>query len=36
MQVPPEDEGKFQEFLDKLGYEYAEESKNPAYKLFLG
>jgi threonine dehydratase len=36
MQVPPEDQVKFQEFLDKLGYEYAEESKNPAYKLFLG
>jgi len=36
MQVPPEDQVKFQDFLDKLGYEYAEESKNPAYKLFLG
>ena len=36
MQVPPEDKKKFQEFLDSLGYEYAEETGNPAYRLFLG
>jgi threonine dehydratase len=35
MQVPPEDKKKFQKFLDSLGYEYAEETGNPAYKLFL-
>jgi threonine dehydratase len=35
MQVPPEDKRKFQAFLDSLGYEYAEETRNPAYKLFL-
>ena len=35
MQVPPHDKKKFQKFLDSLGYEYAEETGNPAYKLFL-
>jgi threonine dehydratase len=35
MQVPPEDKKAFQKFLDALGYEYAEETGNPAYKLFL-
>ncbi len=35
MQVPPADRKDFQEFLDTLGYEYVEESRNPAYKLFL-
>jgi threonine dehydratase len=35
MQVPTKDKKKFQAFLDSLGYEYAEESANPAYKLFL-
>jgi threonine dehydratase len=35
MQVPPEDKAMFQEFLDKLGYVYFEESHNPAYQLFL-
>jgi threonine dehydratase len=35
MQVPPQDKKKFQKFLDALGYEYAEETRNPAYKLFL-
>ncbi len=35
MQVPPEDKKAFQKFLDNLGYEYAEEPGNPAYKLFL-
>ncbi len=36
MQVPPRDKKAFQKFLDSLGYEYAEETKNPAYRLFLG
>ncbi len=35
MQVPPQDKKKFQKFLDSVGYEYAEETGNPAYKLFL-
>jgi threonine dehydratase len=36
IQVPPEDKKAFQAFLDNLGYRYWDESKNPAYKLFLG
>ncbi len=36
MQVPAEDNGAFAEFLERLGYQYADESANPAYKLFLG
>jgi threonine dehydratase len=36
MQVPPGDMGKFKEFLKNLGYAHWDESKNPAYKLFLG
>jgi threonine dehydratase len=35
MQVPPKDKRAFQKFLDSLGYEYTEETGNPAYKLFL-
>ncbi len=35
MQVPPKDKKAFQKFLDSLGYEYAKETGNPAYKLFL-
>ncbi len=35
MQVPPKDKAKFKKFLDSLGYEYVEETGNPAYKLFL-
>ncbi|OGI44938.1 MAG: PLP-dependent threonine dehydratase [Candidatus Muproteobacteria bacterium RBG_16_64_11] len=35
MQVPPGDKQAFQAFLDNLGYEYVEETANPAYKLFL-
>jgi hypothetical protein len=27
--------GEFRQFLRKLGYPYAEETRNPAYKLFL-
>ena len=36
MQVPPEDKKSFEEFLANLGYEYSEETQNPAYRLFLG
>jgi len=35
MQVPAKDKTKFKKFLDSLGYEYVEETSNPAYKLFL-
>jgi len=35
MQVPPDDKKAFNKFLDNLGYEFLEESDNPAYKLFL-
>ncbi|HRP96694.1 MAG TPA: threonine ammonia-lyase, biosynthetic [Rhodocyclaceae bacterium] len=35
MQVTPDDKIAFQDFLDRLGYEYADESQNPAYRLFL-
>ena len=35
MQVPAKDKKAFRAFLDNLGYEYVEETGNPAYKLFL-
>jgi hypothetical protein len=25
----------FREFLERLGYEYRDETRNPAYELFL-
>jgi threonine dehydratase len=36
MQVPPDERGQWQDFLEGLGYPYWDESQNPAYKLFLG
>ena len=36
MQVPPEDKRKFRAFLARVGYPCQEETRNPAYKLFLG
>ena len=36
MQVPPRDMPAFATFLKKLGYQYVDESRNPAYRLFLG
>ena len=36
MQVPRSDYTAFQHFLDRLGYEYSEETANPTYRLFLG
>ena len=36
MQVPPSEMAQFRRFLDQLGYAYWDESKNPAYHLFLG
>ncbi|HET7198766.1 MAG TPA: threonine ammonia-lyase, biosynthetic, partial [Burkholderiales bacterium] len=35
IQVPKEEQRQFQQFLRKLGYPYAEETRNPAYRLFL-
>ena len=35
MQVPPEDKDKLQRFLEELNYPYWDETKNPAYDLFL-
>ena len=35
MQVPRSEWGAFRAFLRKLGYPYADETRNPAYKLFL-
>ena len=36
MQVPGKDKKKFQAFLQELGYPHRDESRNPAYRLFLG
>jgi threonine dehydratase len=36
IQVPPDEAESFQEFLEGLGYRYWNETRNPAYKLFLG
>ena len=36
MQVPPQDKKQFQQFLGKIGYPYSDETRNPAYRLFLG
>ncbi|MBS0327353.1 MAG: threonine ammonia-lyase, biosynthetic [Proteobacteria bacterium] len=36
MQVPPRDKAQFRRFLGRLGYDYVDESANPAYRLFLG
>jgi len=35
IQVPRSELGQFRTFLKKLGYPYADETRNPAYKLFL-
>ncbi|HYD55396.1 MAG TPA: threonine ammonia-lyase, biosynthetic [Burkholderiales bacterium] len=35
MQVPPREMRAFRSFLRKLGYPYADETRNPAYRLFL-
>ncbi|MDO9449286.1 MAG: threonine ammonia-lyase, biosynthetic, partial [Rugosibacter sp.] len=36
MQVPPQDMKTFGVFLKNLGYQHCDETKNPAYRLFLG
>jgi threonine dehydratase len=35
IQVPKSEMGQFTAFLRKLGYPYADETRNPAYRLFL-
>ncbi|CAO3639660.1 unnamed protein product [Cunninghamella blakesleeana] len=35
IQVPPEDNDLFNQFLDQLGYTYIEETNNVVYKTFL-
>jgi len=35
MQIEPEQQADCRAALDELGYDYAEESDNPAYQLFL-
>jgi len=35
MQVPREEMGQFRRFLQRLGYPHADETRNPAYRLFL-
>ncbi len=36
MQVPPQEMQDFRAFLKNLGYRHWDESRNPAYQLFLG
>jgi len=35
MQVPPDEKREFKAFLSTLGYRYSDESRHPAYRLFL-
>jgi len=35
MQVPRNELRDFRRFLERLGYPYADETRNPAYRLFL-
>ena len=35
LQVPKNERGRFDKFLKTLGYAYADETNNPAYRLFL-
>jgi threonine dehydratase len=36
MQVPPGEMAAFRKFLKGLGYPFVDETKNSAYRLFLG
>jgi threonine dehydratase len=36
MQVPPRDKAAFRAFLANLGYPYSDETRNSAYRIFLG
>jgi threonine dehydratase len=35
LQVPERDEPALRRFLRDLGYDYTDESRNPAYRFFL-
>jgi threonine dehydratase len=35
LQVPEREGGAFRRFLRELGYDYTDESRNPAYRFFL-
>jgi threonine dehydratase len=35
LQVPERERGAFRRFLRELGYDYTDESRNPAYRFFL-
>ncbi len=35
MEVPPADKARFQAFLAQVGYPWCDETRNPAYRLFL-
>jgi threonine dehydratase len=35
LQVPERERAAFRRFLEDLGYDYADETRNPAYRLFL-
>ena len=36
IQVPPQERETFHAFLDELGYAHWDETRNPAYRMFLG
>jgi threonine dehydratase len=35
LQVPKKERAGFRRFLGEIGYDYSDESANPAYRLFL-
>ena len=35
MEVPPVDQSRFRAFLAKMGYPWQDETRNPAYRIFL-
>ena len=35
LQIPERERAAFRRFLRELGYDYTDESRNPAYRLFL-
>jgi threonine dehydratase len=35
LQVPERERGALRRFLRELGYDYSDESRNPAYRFFL-
>jgi threonine dehydratase len=35
IQVPPQDSEQFNQYLERLGYQYVEETNNVVYQSFL-